>query len=43
MRNLIDVPKAKPAKDELLELMREHMVRLDDPILRVFDMIRHVY
>jgi arylsulfatase A-like enzyme len=43
LHNLIDVPEAKPAKDELLGLMREHMLRLNDPMLRLFDMIRHVY
>ncbi len=43
MRNLIDLPEAKALQDELIERMREHMVRLGDPILRNLDAIRHVY
>jgi arylsulfatase A-like enzyme len=43
MRNLIDLSEAKDVQDELMAMMREHMVRLQDPILRVFDGIRQVY
>jgi arylsulfatase A-like enzyme len=43
MHNLIDLQETKALQDELIELMREHMVRLGDPILRQFDSIRHVY
>lgn len=43
MRNLIDMPETKAIQDELLGRMREHMVRLDDPILDQFDRMRHVY
>jgi len=43
MRNLIDMPETKAIQDELMRRMREHMVRLEDPILRRFDRIRHVY
>jgi arylsulfatase A-like enzyme len=43
MRNLIDLPQAKAQQDELMERMRAHMVRLEDPILGAFDGIRHVY
>jgi arylsulfatase A-like enzyme len=43
MRNLIDMPETDAIQQELLGLMRGHMVRLDDPILRWFDMIRPVY
>jgi hypothetical protein len=41
--NLIDDPDAQAVKAELLERMRAHMVRLDDPMLRFFDAMRHVY
>ena len=43
MRNLIDMPETKAVQRELMESMREHMVRLGDPLLRRFDSIRHVY
>ena len=43
MRNLIDMPETRGIQDELMRRMRDHMVRLGDPVLRVFDMIRHVY
>jgi arylsulfatase A-like enzyme len=43
MRNLIDLPETRTVQNELLESMREHMVRLEDPILRRYDVIRHVY
>jgi arylsulfatase A-like enzyme len=43
LRNLIDHPGAQGIKGELLERMREHMVRLEDPILGAFDRIRQVY
>ena len=43
MRNLIDLPETCALQTELLERMRTHMVRLDDPLLRQFDAMRHVY
>ena len=43
MRNLINAPEARGVKRALLDQMREQMVRLDDPMLRQFDGIRHVY
>jgi arylsulfatase A-like enzyme len=43
MRNLIDLPEARAVQEELLDLMRQQMVRLEDPILGFFDRIRHVY
>jgi arylsulfatase A-like enzyme len=43
LRNLIDHPGARGVKAELLDRMREHMVRLEDPMLAFFDRIRHVY
>ena len=43
MTNLIDLPATKAIQAELIEQMRVHMVRLNDPILRDFDAIRHVY
>lgn len=43
MRNLIDLPESEVVQDRLMAAMREHIVRLDDPILRAFDGIRHVY
>jgi uncharacterized sulfatase len=43
LRNLIDDPAAQAVKDDLLDRMRDHMVRLGDPALRFFDAIRAVY
>jgi arylsulfatase A-like enzyme len=43
MRNLIDLPETRDLQDRLMARMREHMVRLGDPILRQFDTIRNVY
>ena len=43
MQNLIDLPETKTVQDELIDIMREHMVRLKDPALGNFDGIRHVY
>ena len=43
MTNLIDLPETKAIQDELIAQMREHMVRIGDPILRDFDAIRYVY
>jgi len=43
MRNLIDLPETRVLQTELLARMREHMVWLDDPLLRQFDGMRHVY
>jgi arylsulfatase A-like enzyme len=43
MRNLIDLPQTKEVQDKLLDAMRAHMVRLDDPLVRFFDQVRPVY
>ncbi|MGC9346561.1 MAG: sulfatase-like hydrolase/transferase [Anaerolineae bacterium] len=43
MHNLIDLPETRELQEQLMAQMREHMVRLGDPILRQFDVIRHVY
>lgn len=43
MKNLIDLPETRSVQQELLELMRGHMVQLRDPLLSPFDRIRHVY
>ena len=43
MEDLFDLPEVKDVQGELVEVMREHMVRLQDPILGAFDGIRHVY
>ena len=36
MRNLFDLPEAKAIQDDLKAQMREHMVRIKDPILAAF-------
>jgi len=43
MTNLIDLPETKSVQDELMDTMFEHITRLNDPALRHFDSIRHVY
>jgi arylsulfatase A-like enzyme len=43
MRNLIDLPETQAIQKELLDRMRQHMVRLEDPILPFFDRVRDVY
>jgi arylsulfatase A-like enzyme len=43
LHNLIDDPGAQAVKADLLDRLRAHMVRLDDPLLRPFDAIRTVY
>ncbi|MCD6520082.1 MAG: sulfatase-like hydrolase/transferase [Anaerolineae bacterium] len=43
MRNIADLPETKEIQEELMEMMRAHMVRLGDPLLREFDRIRYVY
>ena len=43
MRNLIDVPYRRDVKLELAEKLREHMVRLGDPILGAFDSLQYLY
>jgi arylsulfatase A-like enzyme len=43
LRNLIDLPETRQVQRELMALMRQHMVRVGDPILGRFDRIRHVY
>jgi arylsulfatase A-like enzyme len=43
MHNLIDLPETREIQDALIAVMRDHMVRLNDPALRQFDVVRHVY
>ncbi len=43
MQNLVDLPESRAIQEWLLERMRQHMVRLDDPLLPFFDRLRHVY
>ena len=43
LRNIADLPETHDIQEILMDKMREHMVRLGDPILRPFDMIRPVY
>jgi arylsulfatase A-like enzyme len=43
MHNRFDLPQWQAVQEELIDRMRAHMVRLDDPILGTFDGIRHVY
>jgi arylsulfatase A-like enzyme len=43
MRNLIDVPYRREVKLEMAKKLREHMVRLGDPILGQFDGWRYLY
>lgn len=43
MHNLIDLPETRAVQAAMMDLMREHMERLDDPALRQFDVVRHVY
>ena len=43
MRNLIDVPYRRDVKLELAARLREHMVRLGDPILGAFDSLQYLY
>ena len=43
MTNLIDQPESATVQQDLLERMRAHMVRLEDPLLGPFDRIRPVY
>jgi arylsulfatase A-like enzyme len=43
MQNRIDLPEWQGVQTQLMDRMREHMVRLNDPILGAFDGIRQVY
>jgi hypothetical protein len=43
LHNLIDEPSARDVKAGLVARMREHMVQLDDPMLRFFDAMSAVY
>ena len=43
MHNLIDATESAEVKAALLARMREHMVRLEDPMLRAFDRMQHIY
>lgn len=43
MRNLFDLPEAAAVQDELMQAMREQMVRLDDPMLERFAKVRNIY
>ena len=40
MRNLIGLPEARAAQKDLMELLRRHMVRLEDPFLDYFERVR---
>jgi arylsulfatase A-like enzyme len=42
MYNLFGLPEFKGLQGDLMAAMREHMLRLGDPILRDFDSVRHV-
>jgi arylsulfatase A-like enzyme len=43
LNNLFGQPEVKDIQEDLMTRMREHMVRLEDPLLRQFDVMRHVY
>lgn len=43
LNNLIDRPDTADIQADLITSMREHMVRLEDPLLRQFDGMRYVY
>jgi arylsulfatase A-like enzyme len=43
MVNLIDLPETADVQAALMKQMREHMVRVEDPVLGAFDRMRHVY
>jgi arylsulfatase A-like enzyme len=43
LNNLFGLPESAAIQEDLMERMREHMVRLDDPLLRQFDGMRYVY
>jgi hypothetical protein len=43
LNNLFGQPEVADIQADLLERMREHMVRLEDPQLRQFDVMRRVY
>ncbi|MFH1084575.1 MAG: sulfatase-like hydrolase/transferase, partial [Chloroflexota bacterium] len=43
LRNLVDLPETRALQQDLMARLRAHMERLDDPLLRPFDMIRDVY
>jgi arylsulfatase A-like enzyme len=43
LNNLFGQPEVASIQYELMDQMREHMLRLEDPLLRQFDMMRHVY
>ena len=42
LNNIIDLPEVEAVKRKLLDVMREDMVRTEDPALRPFDTIRHM-
>ena len=43
MRNLAGLDQARDAEEELMALLRTHMVRLGDPLLDYLDAIRRGY
>ena len=43
LNNLFGQPEAADIQADLLARLREHMVQLDDPLLRQFDVMRNVY
>ncbi|MFO7916585.1 MAG: sulfatase-like hydrolase/transferase [Anaerolineae bacterium] len=43
LQNLMNAPGMAATQRQLMERLREHMIRLKDPIQGAFDRIRHVY
>ncbi len=43
LQNLMNAPGMAATQQQLMERLREHMIRLEDPIQGAFDRIRHVY
>jgi hypothetical protein len=43
LQNLMNAPGMAATQRQLMERLREHMIRLEDPIQGAFDRIRHVY
>lgn len=43
LNNLFGLPEVADIQKALMTQMREHMVRLEDPLLFQFDIMRHVY
>ncbi|MEA3406618.1 MAG: sulfatase-like hydrolase/transferase [Chloroflexota bacterium] len=43
LHNLMNTPEMAATQQQLMERLRQYMIRLDDPIQGAFDRIRHVY